>query len=102
MLRVKIARRIDLPGNPPASAALSFTNGARAMVKEVEVNDNAAQDHERQPQEPLQGKSLQINKNSVEDPQRSPSPAPPRRGASDKHNQQKLQGKSLQINTTTE
>jgi hypothetical protein len=78
-----------------------------AMVKEVEVNSDAAQDHRRQPQQQagekgsrqkLQGKSLQINKNSVEDPQPNQSPAPPRRGASDKHNEQKLQGKSLQIN----
>jgi hypothetical protein len=78
-----------------------------AMVKEVEVNNDAAQDHERRPQQPsddkgnrqqLQGKSLQINKNSLEDKQPSRSPAPPRREAGDKHNQQKLQGKSLQIN----
>jgi hypothetical protein len=75
-----------------------------ALVKE---NNDAAQDHGRQPQQQagdkgsrqkLQGKSLQINKNSVEDLQPSRSPAPLRRGAADKHNEQKLQGKSLQIN----
>jgi hypothetical protein len=78
-----------------------------AMVKEVEMNNDAAQDHGRRPQQPsgdkgnrqpIQGKSLQINKNSVEDQQPSRSPAPPRREAGDKPNQQKLQGKSLQIN----
>jgi hypothetical protein len=78
-----------------------------AMVKELEVNNETAQDHERQPQkqsgdkpnrQQLQGKSSQINKNSVEDKQPSRSPALPRRGAGDKPNQQKLQGKSLQIN----
>jgi hypothetical protein len=77
-----------------------------AMVKEVEVNNDAAQDHERQPQQPsgdkgnrqpIQGKSLQINKNSVGDQQPSRSAAP-RREAGDKHNQQKLQGKAPQIN----
>ncbi len=78
------------------------------MAKEVEVNNDAAQDQERQRQQPsggkhnqqkLQGKSLQINKNSVEDQQPSRSAAAAQqRQAGDKHNQQKLQGKSLQIN----
>ncbi len=59
------------------------------MAKALEVNDNTAQNQERQPQQQsgdkrnqqkLQGKALQVNENSVEEPARSQSPAPPRRG----------------------
>jgi hypothetical protein len=44
------------------------------MSKELKVNDNTAQDQERQPQQSgdraqpeLQGKALQVNENSVGD-----------------------------------
>ena len=59
------------------------------MAKALEVNDNTAQNQERQPQQQsgdkrnqqkLQGKALQVNENSVEDQEPARSPAPPRRG----------------------
>jgi hypothetical protein len=73
-----------------------------AMAKELEVNDNNAQNQERQPRrqsgdnpnpQRLQGKAFQVNENSVEDP-----PAPPPQESGDKPNEQKLQGKAFQIN----
>lgn len=60
-----------------------------AMAKALEVNDNTAQNQERQPQQQsgdkrnqqkLQGKAFQVNENSVEDQEPARSPAPPRRG----------------------
>lgn len=59
------------------------------MAKALEVNDNTAQNQERQPQQQsgdkrkqqkLQGKAFQVNENSVEDQEPARSPAPPRRG----------------------
>jgi hypothetical protein len=76
-----------------------------AMAKALEINDNTAQNQERQPrqqsgdkrdQQKLQGKALQVNDNSVEDQEPARSPAPPQSG--DKRNQQKLQGKALEVN----
>jgi hypothetical protein len=62
-----------------------------AMAKALEVNDDTAQNQERQPQQQsgdkrneqkLQGKALQVNENSVEDQEPARSPAPPRRNES--------------------
>ena len=77
------------------------------MTKELEVNDNTAQDQERQPQQQsggernpqkLQGKALQVNENSVEDEVSARSPALLRRGSGGKRTRQKLQGKALRVN----
>jgi hypothetical protein len=77
------------------------------MAKELDANDNTAQDQDRQPQQQsgdkrnpqkLEGKALQVNENSVGDQQRARSPALPQRGSGDKPNQQKLQGKALEVN----
>ena len=62
-----------------------------AMAKALEVNDNTAQNQERQPQQQpddkrnqqkLQGKALQVNENSVEDEEPARSPARQRRNES--------------------
>jgi hypothetical protein len=75
------------------------------MAKALEMNDNTAQNQERQPQQQsgdkrnqqkLQGNALHVNENSVEDQEPARSPAPPK--SSDKRCQQKLQGKILQVN----
>jgi hypothetical protein len=59
-----------------------------AMAKELEVNDNTAQNQERQPkqqsgdkhnQQKLQGKAFQVNENSVENEDPAQPKAPPRR-----------------------
>jgi hypothetical protein len=77
------------------------------MAKELDANDNAAQDQDRQQQgqsgdkpdqQKLHGKAFQVNQNSVGDQVAAPSPAPPRRGSGDKRNEQKLQGKSFEVN----
>ena len=74
------------------------------MAKEFELNDNVAQDQERQRQQQsddkrnqqnVPGKALQMNDKSAGG--KGP-PALPRRGSSGKPNQQKLQGKALQVN----
>jgi hypothetical protein len=61
------------------------------MAKALEVNDNTAQNQERQlkqrsgdkpNQQKLQGKALQVNENSVKDQEPAGSPAPQRRNDS--------------------
>jgi hypothetical protein len=75
------ATRVGLSGvdGKAGEAARSPTvssKGTNAMTKELEVNDNTAQDQERQPQQrsggkrnpqKLQGKAVQVNENSVGD-----------------------------------
>jgi hypothetical protein len=76
------------------------------MAKDLDVNDNTAQDQDRQPQQSgdkrnqqkLQGKAFQVNENSVGDQKAARSPAPPRRGSGDRRNEQKLQGKAFEVN----
>jgi hypothetical protein len=77
------------------------------MTKELDVNDNTAQDQHRHPQQQsgdkrnpqkLQGKAFQVNENSVGGQEAARSPAPPRRGSGDKRNEQKLQGKAFEVN----
>jgi hypothetical protein len=76
------------------------------MAKELKMNDNTAQNQERQPQQKpgdkrnqqkLQGKALQVNENSVEDQEPARSPAHPQQ-SSDKRNQPKPEGKAFQVN----
>jgi hypothetical protein len=78
-----------------------------AMAKELEVNDNTAQDQERQPQrqsgdkrgrQNVEGKALKMNDNSVGGKKPARSASPPQRGPADKRNPEKLQGKALQVN----
>ena len=77
------------------------------MAKELDANENTAQDQDRQPQrqsgdkhdqQKLQGKAFQVNENSVGNQETTRSPAPPRRGSGDKRNEQKLQGKAFEVN----
>ncbi|PZV35934.1 hypothetical protein [Mesorhizobium kowhaii] len=76
------------------------------MAKELEVNNNTAQNQQRQPQQKpgdkrnqqkLQGKAFQVNENSVEDQEPARSPAHPQQ-SSDKRNQSKPEGKAFQVN----
>jgi hypothetical protein len=77
------------------------------MAKELDANDNTAQDQDRHPlrqpgdkhnQQKLRGKAFQVNENTVGDQETARSPAPPPRGPGDKRNEQKLQGKALEVN----
>jgi hypothetical protein len=77
-----------------------------AMAKALEVNDDTAQNQERQPQqsaeqprpEELEGKSFQVNENSVEEGEPVHSSAPPPQPSEEKPNGQKIQGKAFQVN----
>jgi hypothetical protein len=66
--------RQDCLAGEAARSPTVCSKGTNAMTKELEVNDNTAQDQERQPQQrsggkrnpqKLQGKALQVNENSV-------------------------------------
>jgi hypothetical protein len=104
MVKIRIAQRPDLPG--------THRNGGRclpatedAMAKELEMNDNTAQNQERQPRQQSsvkryelkpQGNAFQVYEYSVED--QDHSPAPPQQQSGDKGNQNKPQGKAFQVN----
>ena len=77
------------------------------MAKELDANDNTAQDQDRHPQrqsgdkrdqQKLRGKAFQVNENTVGDHEPDRSPAPPSRGSGDKRNEQKPQGKAFEVN----
>lgn len=76
------------------------------MAKALEVNDNTAQNQERQAHqsadkprpENLEGKSFQVNENSVEEGEPVHSSAPPPQPSEEKSNEQNVQGKAFQVN----
>jgi hypothetical protein len=78
-----------------------------AMAKALDVNDNKAQNQERQQRRQsgdegntpkLQGKAFQINENSVEEGDPVGSPAPPQQPSGGERNPPKLHGKAFQVN----
>jgi hypothetical protein len=78
-----------------------------AMAKALEVNDNTAQNQERQPQqqsgdkpgpEILEGKSFQVNENRVEEGEPIHSWATPPQRSKERPNEEKIEGKAFQVN----
>jgi hypothetical protein len=81
-----------------------------AMAKALEVNDNTAQNQERQPQqqsgdkpapEILEGTSFQVNENSVEKGEPIHSSAPPPQRSEERPNEEKIEGKAFQVNESS-
>jgi hypothetical protein len=78
-----------------------------AMAKALEVNDDTAQNQEREPQqqsgdkpgpEILEGTSFEVNENSVEEGEPIHSSAPPPQRSEERPNEEKIEGKAFQVN----